>query len=146
MRELKFRVWNNEIKKYDPCFYPIFSYSYNSELKEKTGYCQIIGMHDDNNHEQLIEDNMVNFEEYIGRKDNNGKEIYRGDIVEIEFTYIFGELLKRRGEIKYSNKYAQYYIKIYNDDYLSQLDFNFIFESIKIIGNINENFKLSQEV
>jgi len=74
---------------------------------------------------------------FINMKDDNDVEIYEGDRVEVEFPYIWGDLFVRKGEVKYSDKMAKFYIDLEEDvEYFGRLDFEGIeipINTIKII-------------
>jgi uncharacterized phage protein (TIGR01671 family) len=78
MRELKFRMWSKEVKKFffDP---------------ENVYHCLKLSKNEETSH--LYED-MV-WQQYTGLKDKNGKEIYEGDRVRFGYTKnedFFGEV------------------------------------------------------
>lgn len=72
MRELKFRAWDKDEKKYvDPFLIDLFgnTYEVSGEESEAKGCCVIKG-----------NPNLV-IEQYTGLKDKHGKEIYEGDVL-----------------------------------------------------------------
>ena len=66
---------------------------------------------------------------WIGRQDNNGKDIYMGDI-------IYDSLINLKGDVRYDNEQAMFYYCVNN----KQLGF-FGFSGI-ILGNIYEHPQL----
>ena len=128
MREIKFRVWHPDEGNmyYFNCF------------KEITDW-----QADDFYRADNTDDACVDFMQFTGLHDKNGKGIYEGDII-----FIKGEtkLLDIKGKVEYSNILAQFIItntgSIVNEaeplgDYEE--------EDIEVIGNIYDNKELLNE-
>lgn len=120
MREIRFRIWDTKTKRYLEKGHPDFVNAWGFEdcknrlaLKAKSG--------------SLI------FEQYTGFKDQNGVDIYEGDII-----WLFGIHL----EVIWSQDEGKFDIR--NKDFRAGA---FIFDKhtvqhIEVIGNIHENPEL----
>lgn len=137
MREIKFRAWDKENKKF---FKPIFE-AYNGKIEELiltlNGRLQIRTLNN------LIDESMFpdRFElmQFTGLKDKNGKEIYEGDIVK-EYEY-YGTIVGTFVDIvRYDSKIACFVIgKDERDFFLDLPEYDY-----EVIGNIYENPELVQ--
>ncbi len=116
MRDIKFRAWDKEIKKYinlekiviDPL---------NGIVIETAGF-DMIGNNDD-----------AVLEQYTGLKDKNGVEVYEGDIVSAP---VYGFI--KIGVVEYSSSGEWLFLNI--------IRLSLFMDSLTIIGNIHENAEL----
>jgi uncharacterized phage protein (TIGR01671 family) len=128
MRELKVRSWDTEAKCYvkDPILFDNFGQVYVvcDETSDKRGTCLI-----------THKPNVIK-EQYTGRKDKNGKEIYEGDIV-VNTYYDDGEMYK----VLWVDDSVAFGMESLDDMELYKLPL----ESLEVIGNIHENADLLEE-
>ena len=124
MREIKFRVWDNDekiIKKVESINFPL-----GGESSSKT-VCVY-------NEEEDCYEWVYDYElmQYTGIKDKNNKEIYEGDIVEF-YSIIEDEIITEKVEYHFGiYRAGDYFVgKIYN--------------KCEVIGNIYENKDLLVE-
>ena len=124
MREIKFRVWDNDekiIKKVESINFPL-----GGESSSKT-VCVY-------NEEEYCYEWVYDYElmQYTGIKDKNNKEIYEGDIVEF-YSNVEDEIITEKVEYHFGiYRAGDYFVgKIYN--------------KCEVIGNIYENKDLLVE-
>lgn len=121
MRELKFRVWVKEHKRFvysddrvDDIFVRLNNFFDNVDwLRGK-----------------LNHPNKLYLQQYTGLKDKNGTEIWEGDIIEMEYPINCSH--------KEVVKFEYGYFWPFNID-------GFQYESVKVLGNIYENQELLNE-
>lgn len=133
MKELKFRIWIKDEKRYydesDEESYMIVpngNVTYTSEAYEEDD----VWFND-----TTSATNDVIVEQYTGLKDKNGKEIYEGDIVEYDW-YIIGDKPAYRTKEQ-----------VVFDDIGARLDTDRIrfCSNVEVIGNVHENADLMRE-
>jgi uncharacterized phage protein (TIGR01671 family) len=121
MREIKFRVWDNLMKKYvSRC-----------EMTDIT-----LNFYGD---QQCCSLSDMVFQQYTGLKDKSGVEIYEGDV--IKYHRVFEskkEVIELTSCIKFQNGAFGFDMKGFNDMFMSLGDDS----DIEVIGNIFENNEL----
>lgn len=131
MREIKFRVWDKEDKKFvKPCFdHEEDRYNKGTAMIRWNSKGEIwftlSGYRDEDGNPYEIDAEVM---QYTGLKDKNGKEIYEGDVVKCyggEFAFGFWQ---------YSERIT---IKDIFDILIAEE-----FDNIEVIGNIYENPEL----
>jgi hypothetical protein len=128
----KYIAWDNETNQLDPCWYPLVGGD-----KE----ISIIGMLDDEDHEQLLEDNACEIYQSTGKTDIHGQEIYY-DFSIVKFNWRREEFI---GIFKFDDKRLRAYLKIYNNLFYKGLLYSDIASDFEIIGNVKENSELIGE-
>ena len=127
-REIKFRAWDNYNNKF---FEPIYE-AYNNKLEElnigMSGDLSIRDMTNSPKHESLFPSRFI-LMQFTGLHDKNGKEIYEGDILRVDylFEYITSEVYFTDSAWCIKGKKT--------DDWISK----WLPEELEVIGNIYEN-------
>lgn len=122
-RELRFRAWDEAIKKWVGNFW--HSMDRDEEL-----------------HITFTDTEKLIIEQYTGLKDKNGKEIYEGDILWLKHFYsITGEDTGTAVEVYWEKEDASFTI----GDWFAPLGDLVSGNEVEIIGNIHENPELLEK-
>ena len=116
-REIKFRAWDEEGKRWinlDECVITI-----DGQIHSTSGR---------NIHRNITD--KVDVQQFTGLTDKNGKEIYEGDIVELNDRGV-----KRRSVVRFD-------IKDCDESCFHFRSYGWYVDEIKVIGNIYENPEL----
>ena len=121
MRERKFRVWSNELNMMFDSDNLVFTY--------KNG--EIINVNSTLVNLTAPLSNYV-LEEYMGKKDEFGIEVYDNDVVELDLN----NLGIKRCIVKWHDHNASWYFDNPKQNYFME-DIAYIQEHIKVVGNIH---------
>ena len=124
MRQFKFRAWSNEHNRY--CDFVTLD-----EDGRWIGWIKGSGVY-------LTTADII-LEQYTGLKDNDGKEIYEGDVLWWEhYNGMNFNMYEHKAEVKKKKKLAEYFVS-YADTSLGELIME---EEVYINTNIHENPEL----
>ncbi len=126
-RELKFKAWDTTKKMFVPQGEIIFSDYGDSNIEVNPNCLEYIGDACHNGEPQRSRFIIVQF---TGLTDNEGKEVYEGDIVEIDWFHVNDKTYET---ISYDSSFGYYK---YGNAPLCELTDRHTF---KVIGNIYEN-------
>lgn len=129
-REIKFRVWNKEIKIWEDNYCITKD---GSVLLSPSCYDPVI-----------TKTNDVVLMQYTGLKDKNEREIYEGDIL-TDHSKRPTSMREVNGEVIFFEDYGGYAVAIYSDDYRERYIYelrSIVAKEYEIVGNIYENPEL----
>lgn len=121
-REIKFRAWDKENKAFMP--------------SEGYAICDgdVMGLRYGNEMEDVLTD-QIELMQYTGLKDNNGREVYEGDVLDIGLQNQDGKPVV--APVSYEKYIAGYVLDNGGNGIWQRLD-----EDCEVIGNIYENPEL----
>lgn len=124
MREIKFRAWNKEKRL-------MGQVTFWAETGELTVWIPELGEGNEEQEWEDVGDGNIEFIQYTGLKDKNGKEIYEGDIVKRNDGTEEQQKEIHVIEFKVNGKYNAYFSPMF-----------MILGDSEVIGNIYENPEL----
>lgn len=121
-REIKFRAWDKENKAFMP--------------SEGYAICDgdVMGLRYGNEMEDVLTD-QIELMQYTGLKDNNGREVYEGDVLDIGLQNQDGKPVV--APVSYEKYIAGYVLDNGGNGIWQRLD-----EDCEVIGNVYENPEL----
>ena len=136
MREVKFRAWDTTRKEYLSGGEFLIAIQKGNRPKVSITYLDVL------THPDMYRNRFI-VEQFIGRSDKNGLEIYEGDIVEATW-YTYEEPIDEAfGEVVYNQGWCAWCIWDEENKTMSELNAQgaYVFQ-IEILGNVHENPEL----
>lgn len=97
----------------------------------------------------LLDIDINTLEQYTGLKDENGKEIYEGDIIEFSYDMFVGNFntFVAKGKVVFEE--GAFYVEVFENERTTEdeayLLYSINLDTIEVIGNIYENKELLNE-
>ena len=135
MREYKFRGKDNNNK-----------WRYGDLVQEKWGQGKAIMIKKDKTAWSALEETIG---QYTGLNDENGKEIYEGDIIEFSYDMFVGnfDTFVAKGKVVFEE--GAFYVEVFENERTTKdeayLLYSINLDTIEVIGNIYENEELLNE-
>lgn len=149
MREYKFRAWDKEYEKMtyfddeDYDYRPPLVFRLDQVFKKDSNYDD----YEDFEYNDITD--SVEIMQYTGLRDENGKGIYEGDIIEFSYDMFVGnfDTFVAKGKIVFEE--GAFYVEVFENERTTEdeayLLYSINLDTIEVIGNIYENKELLNE-
>ena len=149
MREYKFRAWDKEYEKMtyfddeDYDYRPPLVFRLDQVFKKDSNYDD----YEDFEYNDITD--SVEIMQYTGLRDENGKGIYEGDIIEFSYDMFVGnfDTFVAKGKVVFEE--GAFYVEVFENERTTDdeayLLYSINLDTIEVIGNIYENMELLNE-
>ena len=149
MRTIKFRAWDKEYEKMtyfddeDYDYRPPLVFRLDQVFKKDSNYDD----YEDFEYNDITD--SVEIMQYTGLRDENGKGIYEGDIIEFSYDMFVGnfDTFVAKGKVVFEE--GAFYVEVFENERTTDdeayLLYSINLDTIEVIGNIYENKELLNE-
>ena len=149
MREYKFRAWDKEYEKMtyfddeDYDYRPPLVFRLDQVFKKDSNYDD----YEDFEYNDITD--SVEIMQYTGLRDENGKGIYEGDIIEFSYDMFVGnfDTFVAKGKVVFEE--GAFYVEVFENERTTDdeayLLYSVNLDTIEVIGNIYKNKELLNE-